>query len=170
MFDSNAQFREGDKLYNLYMDVRASLPPHKMFQFWMAEVARDMLRLGVYFHAMGVMLQVPGAVDCDWYGDEGEISDLLSESTPDTVMDVLAACLDSVGAPHLMKQIPGWTSHRRADLPDVWQEFIDKMLKVEHGVLNVIAACLDELMVGPGMAEINQDCEKRWWHRWQQDR
>ena len=38
-----------------------------------------------------------------------------------------------------------------------WKAFLDRFAKIEHGLLNVIAECLDHLIVRPGMAEARYD-------------
>ena len=166
MFDDNMQFRDGDEIYSLHLGVRASFPLTSIFKFWMAEVARDMLRLGVYFDALTVMMQVPGAAGYGWYSDnENKIDDLIRESDRETVMDGLAACLDKVGAIHLMKQIPGWFADGRDQPPEPWRQLIQELAEEKHGLLNLIATCLDDLLVDPGMAEIDRAVEVPWWHR-----
>ncbi len=61
---------DGDKLLSLDTDVRGSDRLPMVFQMWTAELARDVLRLGVYFSALGVMLQVPGAAEYEWVCDD----------------------------------------------------------------------------------------------------
>ena len=166
MFDGNMTFRDGDEVYCLDMFVHGTTPLLPTFKFWMAEVARDMLRLGVYFDALVVMLQVPGSAAYGWYDDDDDkIPDLLKEWDRETVMDGLAACLDKLGAIHLMKQIPGWDTDERDDPPLEWRHVIDEVSEEKNGLLNLIAACLDKLLTVPGMAEIDKAREFPWWHR-----
>ena len=74
MFDENAWFMRNGLKHALGLDVFCSSPITKMFQIWMAEVSRDMLRLGVYFRAVGIMLQIPGAAEYEGVWDtDGEI-------------------------------------------------------------------------------------------------
>ena len=101
-----------DGLQNhLGLNVICSSPITKMFQIWMAELSRDMLRLGVYFRALGIMLQVPGAPDFEWSFDsdgenEFDTDALIRSADEDTVSTVLEEALDRLGVKHLMAQLP----------------------------------------------------------------
>ena len=82
-----------------------------MFHIWMAALSRDMLRLGVYFRSLCIMLQIPGAAEYEWVCDtDGEIEydedPLLQSPDEDTVSTVLEEALDRLGVKHLMAQLP----------------------------------------------------------------
>ncbi len=58
------------------------------------------------------------------------------------------------------------------ELPDEWKKYLDRQATIEHGLLNVVAECLDRLLVRPGMSRIDRPAAKRkepkptWWEQW----
>ena len=165
MFDEHMQIRDGEKLFPLHLLVRGSEPLPMVFQLWMAEVARDHLRLGVYFRAVGIMLQVPGAPEYAWVDDDSETWDLIKETDENALLNVLAECFARLGVKQLIEQVPG-PDYDEEELPEEWTDLLNKLAGVKNGLLNVVAECLDALVVGPGMAEINGAVEQPWWLRW----
>lgn len=170
MFDENAYLMRHGLRNLLSLDVRGSEPITKMFQIWMAEVSRDMLRLGVYFRALGIMLQIPGAADYEWFSDaDGEdqfdTDMLFGSSNENTLSTVLAKSLDRLGAKHLMEQMPD-ADYEAVELCDDWQAMLDRRERNKNGLLSLVADCLDLLIVEPGMAEIVQVPEQPWWNQW----
>ena len=161
---------EGDEMLMLDLIVRCSDRLPMAFKFWLAELARDHLRLGVYFGAVAIMLQVPGAGAYRCVGEDQGLDDaswqLVGRSSRQTLLDVLAHCLDGLGALDLIKQVPGGEGHTPGELSEEWKALVHKSMRIENGLLNVIAGCLDELVVKPGMAEIEQAAERPWWQRW----
>ena len=169
MFDENAWFMRNGLKQALGLDVFCSSPITKMLQIWMAEVSRDMLRLGVYFRALGIMLQIPGAAEYEWVCDiDGEIEydedPLLQSPDEDTVSTVLEEALDRLGVKHLMAQLPN-ADYEAVELDDELQAMLDRREQQENGLLCVVAVCLDRLIVDPGMAEIVQIPEQPWWNQ-----
>ena len=168
MLHEHMQVHDGDKRFELVTDVSGSEPLTMAFQFWMAEVARDMLRLGVYFRAVAIMLQIPGAAEYQWVEDEGEneneTPNLIAGSGQNTLRNVLAECLERLGAKPLMEQVAG-ADYEAEELSDEWRAVLDKREKVKNGLLTVVAECLDKLVVRPGMEEIGQADEPHWWQR-----
>ena len=145
-------------------------------QFWMAYVARDLLRLGVFFRAAAIMLQIPGAgryrvlhydnVDDNLPDWDEDPSQWLGEVDRDTVFDVLAECLRRLGAEELMQQVTGGEDFEQEELSEEWVAYLDRHAGMEHGLLNVVAECLDELIVRPGMKEIDIAPRASWWQQW----
>ena len=169
MFDQNWFLMQNGRENYLYMCVCSSTPITKMFQIWMAELSRDMLRLGVYFRALGIMLQVPGAPDFEWSCDsdgenEFETDVLFRSSDEDTLYTALAEALDRLGVKHLMAQLPN-ADYDTVELDDEWKEMLDRREKNENGLLCVVASCLDWLIVYPGMDEIVHVPEQPWWNQ-----
>ena len=83
MFDESMHIRDGDELHLLTMLVRDSSRLPLVFEWWMAELARDHLRLGVYFRAAALMLQIPGAAGFDRVDrEDDEIWRQVGESDP----------------------------------------------------------------------------------------
>lgn len=159
---------------NMDMDVRGSGAIPKMFQMWMAELSRDMLRLGVYFRALGIMLQIPGAPDYEWFSDadgedQFETDMLFGSSNENTLSTVLAKSLERLGAGHLMEQMPD-ADYDAVELSDEWEAMLDRRERNKNGLLSLVADCLDLLIVEPGMAEIERAGEVSWWHRFVPDK
>ena len=169
MLDDHMKITDGEESHSLHMDVSGTAPLPLRFQFWMAEIARDMLRLGIYFRAVGIMLQIPGAGEYESIGDENETWDLIQTSDRDVVVNALSECLDRLGAAELIKQVSGGASVGK-QLPRAWKELLDRRQKVKNGLLNVAADCLDELVVKPGMAEIAEAGKQPWWERWRAEK
>ena len=169
MFDENAYLMRNGLKLGLSLSVRCSMPMTKMLQIWMAELSRDMLRLGVYFRALGIMLQIPGAPDYEWFSDadgenQFETDMLFNASDEDTLFTVLAEALDRLGVGHLMEQMPE-ADYEAVELDDEWQEMLARREKNKNGLLSLVADCLDLLIVKPGMAEIVQVPEQPWWNQ-----
>ncbi len=174
MFDENAYLMRHGLRYFLTLDVRGSAPIPKMFQIWMAELSRDMLRLGVYFRALGIMLQIPGAPDYEWFSDaDGEnqfdTDSLFGSSNKSTLSTVLAESLERLGAGHLMEQMPE-AQYDAVELSDEWQGMLDRRERNKNGLLSLVADCVDLLIVEPGMTGIQKAAEVSWWNRFVPDR
>ena len=143
-------------------------------QAWMAHLAREMLRLGVFFQAATVMAQVPGAGKYEFLlydDDERSVPDLeydpadrMADLDRDTVYTILAECLKRLEAEHLLEKIPV-TARRLDRLSAEWEEFIDIQENFEHAYQNVIAECLNTLVIIPGMEEINRQGKTTWWQQ-----
>ncbi len=169
-------FNIDGRLEDFYPEVRSSKDLPLTLQFWMAYVARDLLQLGVLFRAAAIMCQVPGAgryeVELfddanDELGDQDEDPQCwVGGVERDTVFTVLAECLRRLGAADLMEQVPGAADYKREELSDEWKEYLDNLNEIEHGLQNVVAECLDELIVRPGMAEIDAEPRPSWWQKW----
>ena len=169
-------FELDGELVSFFPDVRSSTNLPMTLQFWMAYVARDLLRLGVFFRAAAIMCQVPGAagyeyVICDDVDDDLPDEDedprcWVDSADYDTGFNVLAECLRRMGVETLIEQVPGEADYNRKELSDEWMEYLGRQAAIEHGLLNVVAECLDELIVRPGMAEINDSSQPTWWQRW----
>lgn len=170
MLDQNTYIMRDGLQQDLGLQLFSSTPITRMFQIWMAELSRDMLRLGVYFHALGIMLQIPGVADYEWETDEDDENEydedpLFLSADEDTVFTVLAEALERLGAGHLMAQLPD-ADCETVELDDEWTEMLDRRQEQENGLLSVVAVCLDRLIVDPGMAEIVRVPEQPWWNQW----
>ena len=164
------------KLESFYPEVRSSDDLPVALQFWAAYVARDLLQLGVLVRAAGIMLQVPGAgryeVELfddanDELGDQDEDpQSWVAGAERDTVFTVLAECLGRLGAADLMEQVPGAADYEREELSAKWKKYLGRRAETKHGLLNVVAECLDELMVRRGLGEIDAEPRPSWWQKW----
>ena len=64
-----------------------------------------------------------------------------------------------------MSQVPAPDYYAR-ELSEEWKQWLDKEGKTKNGLLNVVAECLDVLVIEPGMAEIKEVTERPWWQHW----
>ena len=171
MFDESMHIRDGDELHLLTMLVRNSSRLPQVFEWWMAELARDHLRLGVYFRAVAIMLQIPGAAGFDRVDSEDdEIWRQVGESDPSEMLNVLADALERLDAGDVLQQVPGGETLTREPPCPAWKVLLDRWEAVENGLLNIVAACLDELVVKPGLTEIEEADEPHWWQRCRAER
>jgi hypothetical protein len=164
MLDQNLQIKDGKTLLPLIMEVHGAERLGRVFQFWMAELSRDVLRLGVYFRAAGIMLQVPHAASFPWVADD-ETDELLRTADRDTVGAVLAAALEIAGNKWVLDDVDE-LDFAEQELSEQWNELLERRTSQKHGLNNLIAACLDKLLVAPGMEEIDKADEPHWWQRW----
>lgn len=165
------EFRMGKGFWRFDLNVRGTYPLARALDFWMAELARDHLRLGLCFRALAIMLQVPGAAGYEWLGDDDDefgnaTWHRLRDCDQNTLLNVLADCLARLGADELLKQVPGAEAYQPDPVSKRWKKWLDKREALESGLLNVIAECLDRLIVRPGLAEITRPAETPWWQRW----
>ncbi len=169
-------FEIDGKVTGFSPDVRSTENLPVTLQFWMGYVARDLLQLGVFFRAAAVMAQVPGAdryrfmlfddLDDDVPNQDEDPTRWVRDADADTVFNVLAECLRRLEAEHLIEQVPGAPDYERQELSAEWIEYLDRHAKFEQGLLNVVAQCLDDLIVTPGMAEIDDKPQATWWQKW----
>ncbi len=122
------------------------------------------------------MLQVPGAgryevmlyddLNPDLGDEEEDPAHWVGDADRDTVFNVLGECLRRLEVEDLIGQVPGAADYEREELSDEWKEYLDRQGATEQGLLNVVAECLDELIVRPGMAEIDDKPQATWWQQW----
>jgi hypothetical protein len=166
MFYEHLNVHNGDETHPLGLYVSSSERLPMVFQFWAAELSRDVLRLGVYFRAVAIMLQIPGAAEYEWARDEQkpDTCELVAASDDNTLHNVLGECLKRLDAEQLTEQLP-IPKYRREKLSADWRAMLDRREEVANGLLSVAAECLDRLIVEPGMREIDTDGEPYWWQR-----
>ncbi|MGD8454548.1 MAG: hypothetical protein PVJ57_22265 [Phycisphaerae bacterium] len=175
MIDSHGFKADADEL-GFYLDLRCTDNLPTAMQFWMAQAAQHLLRLGVYFRAAVLLYQLPGAAhfrffayddnDPDLPNEDEDPSHWLGHAERNTVFNVLAECLRRLGAPGVMKQVPGGKCYHREELSAEWRAYLDRHARIKHGLLRVVAECLDELMVQPGLKEIDTEPRPTWWQHW----
>jgi hypothetical protein len=170
-----AQYFEGSGESQGFMGtVRTTENPAVALQFWMAYMARGLLRLGVYSRALGIRSQIPGAAnyrylfhsdDDDTPPDADDPDEWIRGTDPGTVLGVLAECLRRLGAdPDILKQITEVKHLRPKKLTAKWRKYLDREAKYECGLLNVASECIDELVLQPGWEEIDCGSESTtWW-------
>ena len=143
-----------------------------MFQAWMAHLAREQLRLGVFFRAAAIMAQVPGASTYEaitYNNHDDDVPDYeycpldrLINVEPDIIYSILAECLERLKVGHLIDEVPT-TASRYRQLPVEWIQYLNAQEDYEHAYQNVIAECLNMLIVKPGMTELNDQAQSTWW-------
>ena len=157
------------KSYGFHATVRGGKDLPIELQFWTAYVARDLLQLGVFFRAAAIMCQVPGGARyrfvLDGEDEDNLTADWVRGAEKNTLFNVLAECLRRLGAAEVMTQVLGGKSYLRKELSAEWKEFLDQRAEINDGLLNVVAECLDELIVRPGMAEIDVEPRSTWWQK-----
>ena len=165
-------FQNNDEKLRLTLDLFRCGRLPETFQLWLAELARDLLRLGVYFRAAGFMLCVPGGAGYRWPGYE-RFKDPGDEFThhcqKEIIFDLLAACLERLGAEDLFGRIPGAAEYEPCELCPAQAAFVERKAHEENGLLSVVARCLDELIVQPGMKEIDAMAATPWWQHWRME-
>lgn len=172
MFKDNLCVHDGKKLQGLNLYVGRSESSPMIFKFWAAELARDVLRLGVFFHAAGVFLQIPGAAEFEWVSDEDfeeeqniDSATMFGQANRNTLLAVLANCLERLGVQSLIEQVAPDACFCH-ELSAEWTFLIERRAKIDDGLLSLVADCLDQLLVTPGMHEIEKADEPYWWHRY----
>jgi hypothetical protein len=116
--------------------------------------------LAGYFQAAAIMLQLPGGADYECVEDddenEGQVDEaawtLIWQADRDMLLSILAECFERLGADEtLMRQVPGGTDFQRCVLPVEFRLTLAEQDR--NGVLNVVAECLDRLLVIPELDE-----------------
>ena len=79
---------------------------------------------------------------------------------------MLADCLRRLGAAKVLRQVPGAKEYEREKLSAEWKKYLRRQAATKHGLLNVVAECLDELIVRPGMEEIDVEPRPSWGQEW----
>ena len=70
----------------------------------------------------------------------------------------------------MLEQVPGGQALTREVPCPAWKALLDRWEAVENGLLSIVAACLDELIVKAGLTEIEEVDEPHWWQRWRVQR
>ncbi len=168
--------RIGGKLVHVCTQVRHCDRPAEVFRLLLEELRRDHRRLGIFFSALAVMLQIPGGAEHEYAVlADLDTEELLRECDDRTALDILAVCLDRLGGKHVMRQIPRGREHEPRPLPEALQARVDGLDR--KALLNVAAECIDGLMVYPEMEVVDEEEQalgepdeedrnrRRWWAR-----
>jgi len=144
--------RDAEGLFHVGLSVRGTDRLLRVLQFWMVQFTREQQTLAVYFRAVAIMLQLPGGARYE-YAKALDALDDLRGFDRGTVLDLLAAALERLRAGELIEQVPSGRDHKCRALSD---ELAGMLAGRDHnGLLNVVAECLDYLIVRAGMAEID---------------
>ncbi len=134
----NEQVRFGDRLPDVF---RRQMEQLGVIHRW----------LSGYFRAAGILLQIPGAAAYRWIEDEtdDDLWDLIWNPDATSTLNVLAAALERLDAGELLGQVPGGDGFKRRALP------VEARVRLAErdrmGLLNVVADCLDRLLVVPNI-------------------
>jgi hypothetical protein len=142
-------------------------------QFRVAYAARELLRIGVQVRALGILLQLPGGADYHYlcHDDDKENTPpeaddpyvWLHDANRGTVLGVLTECFHRFDAADAIKWIPEVKHIEPEKLSTKWQRYLNRQAKYECGLLNVVAECLDQLVVRPGIMAIVRGRRTTWW-------
>ena len=106
--------------------------------------------LGAYFQATAIMLQLPGGPAYQWLAeDPDDAEDFVWVADRDMLFCILAYALEHLDAQAVMDQIPGADSYKPRRVPIEFQLKLAR--RDRNGVLNLVATCLDRLMVIPAL-------------------
>jgi hypothetical protein len=171
-----ATITRGKRELAFYTELRSTQNVPAAFCFWLAEEARRLLQIAAYFRAAAIMCQIPGGArynlilydddDPKVPNEDQDPAKWIRGTDRQTVLTVLAECLRRLGVPAIMNQVPGVRSHRPRRLSKRWTAYLDRHARIKSGLLNVVAECLDELMVRPGLAKIESLPATTCWQRW----
>lgn len=149
--------REGDQVTQLSDEVRFTDRLTDVFRCRMDQLEAVHRWLAGYFQAVGILLQIPGAADYRYheYASDDDLWDLIWNPDTKSTLNILAATLERLDAGKLLRQVPGGEGLKRRPLP------VEARVRLAErdrlGLLNVVADCLDRLLVVPnipGHAEI----------------
>ena len=154
---------EAEGMMSVGGSVRRTAPLPRVLDLWRVQSLQEHACNNVYFQALTVMLQLPGSARYEYVQAPDALEDL-SGVERGTVLDLLAAALARLDAAELIEQVRGSELHEGQALPD---QFAEQLAARDHnGLLNVVAECLDALIVRPGTAAIEALTPANEWPPW----
>ncbi len=114
-----------------------------------------------YLHAVAVMIQIPGGAEFESTTPDREADeendpvpeehwDFIREADRDTKLSILAECFERLEADEaLIEQLTGAKKYKPVELPCDFR--ITLAEQDQNGLLNIVADCLDRLIVIPNM-------------------
>ena len=104
--------------------------------------------LGAYFQAVAIMLQLPGGVSYEWlHEDADDAEEFIWAADRDMLFSILAYAVEHLDAKAVLDQVQGGDSYKPREVPVDFQ--LNLVQRDGNGVLNLVAICLDRLMVIP---------------------
>ncbi len=158
---------EGERHYQVGRRVRYSDRLPGVFRCRMEQLEAVHRWLAAYFHAVAILLQIPGAAEYRWTEDERtDFWDFIWTNDTHLTRTLLATALGNLDAKELMREVPGGERYRSRKLPN--EVHLRLAALGRNGLLNVVAECLDRLLVVP---ELKDEAElygmdappRRWW-------
>ncbi len=135
--------RGGDLVHTL-----SSLP--EVFRDRMKQLEEVNRWLGAYFQVVAILLQIPGGAEYDWV-EENPAEEYAWDADRDMLFSILAEALERLDAASVMDQVPGADAYKPRKLPVELRLMLAE--RERDAVLNVVALCLDRLMVIPALAD-----------------
>lgn len=151
MRHEHMQVRNGDDVTRIFQHVRFSDRLPDVFRRRMEQLGGIHRWLAGYFQAVGILLQIPGGAEYSYIKDESDDDLWHLIWNPDTIstLNVLAAALQRLDAGELLGQVPGGDCFKPRTLP------VEARVRLAErdrmGLLNVVADCLDRLLVVPNI-------------------
>ncbi len=143
--------QKGEEISRISDEVRFTDRLTDVFRCRMEQLGAIHRWLSGYFRAVGILLQIPGAAEYRWIEDESDndLWDLIWNPDTTSTLNVLAATLERLDAGELLGQVPGGDGFKPRALPVEARVRLAERDRV--GLLNVVAACLDRLLVVPNI-------------------
>lgn len=160
---------DGARNVRVYELVRFSDHLPGMFAFLMGELEEEHRRLRVYFQALLIVLQLPGGDEYEYEGLLDGLEERIAACDRNTLFNVLRRCINQLVARErsirihelggragkisrkIIEQVPGGEDYRVEAPPAALRGRIDQL--DGNGLLNVVAECLDRLMIHPLLGE-----------------
>ena len=147
--------REGDWLIPVVVRLRFSGHLPLAVRLHREEMERDLQRTRAFFRALTIMLQVPGGSRYIYQETPDRMDAVIAESDAGTVRAIVKACLDRLGCRELIQCVPDCRAGNGCELPVTLAVMVQRRERV--GLLNVLAECLDELLVRPVWRELSSE-------------
>ncbi len=167
--------RVNDQEIYVCAQVRLSHPFAAVFGIVMSELEREHRRLAVYFDAVTIMLKLPGSTEYEYEALLDGLDERIAACDQNTLFNVLYRCVVQLLAQSrsikihelqgrderllraVIEQVPGGADYKMELLPAALPGRIDQLSR--NGLLNVVAECLDRLMIAPSLPDDDQDEE-----------
>ena len=143
------QWREGGEILQINSLVQHTDRPVRAFRARMEQLQAVHRWLAGYLHALSILVQIPGAADYRWREapDDDEALERVALADRDELLAILAAALGRLDVTELMRQVPGGD---RCVVCRPGPELRIALAGLDRrGLIQVVAECLDRLLVIP---------------------
>ncbi len=143
------KWREGGEVLQINSLVQYTDRPVRAFRARMEQLQAVHRWLAGYLHALSILVQIPGAAEYRWRepANDDEALERIASADRDELLAILAAALGRLAAGELMGQVPGG-ERRGVCLPGPELRIALAGLD-RRGLIQVVAECLDRLLVIP---------------------
>ncbi len=151
MLHEHVRVHDGDDVTRIFKQVRYTDGLPGVFRLRMEQLGKIQRWLAGYFTAVGILLQIPGGAEYCYIKDESDddLWHLIWNPDSTSTLNVLAAALQRLDADELLGQVPGGEGFKPRTLPVEARVRLAERDRV--GLLNVVADCLDRLLVVPNI-------------------